>query len=88
MASRGIIYKKISFDGHIECYVSVDELPKNIKVPGIHVGNDRMYCDRDGYAIILTDMIKEGEVMRVLHGTGRCYGTVPYRNVVYLYADW
>ena len=88
MASLGKTFQKIPFDGHIECYVSIDELPQSKTIPGMHVGKDRLYCDRDNYPIIYTDMIKEGEVMRTMHGLGKCYGSKPFKNVVYLYADW
>ena len=88
MANLGRVIQKISFDGHIECYYTPDDFPKDKKLPGMHIGKERLVCDKDNYPVIFTDIINEGEVMRTLHGLGKCYGTNHYRNVVSLYADW
>ena len=83
-----VVKKKISFGGHIETYYTLDDFPKERMEPGMHIGPDGILVDKKNYIVVLTDLVKPGETIRVCYGYGKCYGPIDMISCARIYTNW
>ena len=68
--SKGVNY----YNGHRETWYSQKVLPGGgLKIPGRHVDNRGLVCDRDGYICVASNDYPKGTIIETSLGTGKVY---------------
>ena len=80
---------KVKFNGHYETSYSQKLLPgRRSENLNNHVDKRGVVCDRDGYIIVATTLVKMGGLIQTSLGMGKRYDTCSVANTVEIYTYW
>lgn len=75
------------FNGRRETWYSSRAL-RHPKTDEWTLGYDGIYRDKDGYIVVATSEVTQGELIETSLGTGKAYDCSPTMGTVDIYTDW
>lgn len=83
--SGGVNY----YNGRKETWYSQRVLPGGgLNIPGRHVREDGVICDRDGYVCVAASDLRYGTVVETSRGTAKVYDSGCAAGTTDVYVDW
>lgn len=82
--SGGVNY----YNGNKETWYTQRMFPgQGLIIPGRHIRNDGVICDKNGYVVVALSSGRKGQIVETSRGTGKCYDTNP-SNSIDIYTNW